>query len=75
MLRFNISKGYWWEFKSPAAKHSTAVREKEKKTETMDGDETNPLSVRATPFQRMRTDQLVKLLVEKFPVDNMVSWW
>ncbi|KAH7730902.1 DEAH protein [Aphelenchoides avenae] len=70
-LRFNVSKGYWWEFKSPAAKHSTTLKDKEKKSDMADADESNPFNVRATPFQRTRTDKLLQLLVERFPVDNM----
>lgn len=56
--RFNVAKGYYWEFKKEG---------KKKKTEAEGEAEKKPEEVRSTLFQRTRVDRLLGLLTEKFP--------
>lgn len=62
--RYNVAKGYYWEFKEP-----TAESEKKEKKE-----EEKPLTARSTFFQRTRTEQLLRDLFEKFPPPDDVKF-
>ncbi|CAJ0572892.1 unnamed protein product, partial [Mesorhabditis spiculigera] len=57
--RYNVAKGYYWDFKGASAsqgKDDEAQEEKEK-----------PQQARSTNFQNHRTDALLKLLFDQFP--------
>lgn len=58
-FRFNVAKGYSWEFKDPPAKRAEEEEKKE--------DEENPLQARSNVYQRTRANQLLQTLFEKFP--------
>lgn len=69
-LRFNVAKGYSWEFKDPPAKRNTEEEEEKKE------DEENPLQARSNIYQRTRTNQLLQILFEKFPQGtNLVGFF
>ncbi|KAI1724025.1 hypothetical protein Ddc_05225 [Ditylenchus destructor] len=53
---------------SSAASMTTSVRDDDSKK---DKNATNPLNVRATAYQRTRTDMLLKALMEQFPPQSM----
>ena len=82
MLRFTPSKGYFWEFKTKPAKRAAdedgSVEEAEggelmqqmQQQHSKEAEkEEDPLSVRATPYQRLRTDMLLQELAAQFMVD------
>ncbi|MFH4975724.1 hypothetical protein AB6A40_002433 [Gnathostoma spinigerum] len=62
--RYNVAKGYFWEFKDSA---DEVVKTEEKEDE-------KPLTARSTNFQRTRTDELLKLLFDKFPPPENVEF-
>lgn len=77
MTRFSSSKGYSWEFKT---KPSKRVDEEEEDTmddgrnylnNQRDKDEEDPLTIRATPYQQLRTDMLLQELATQFKSDQL----
>lgn len=61
--RYNVAKGYYWQFE----KKPTMKREDEK------SEEEKPLQARSTHFQKTRTHMLMQNLFEMFPAGNIVS--
>ncbi|VDO25556.1 unnamed protein product [Onchocerca flexuosa] len=62
--RFNIAKGYYWEFKdSNGETVKKAIEEEEK-----------PQLARSTFYQRTRTDQILRELFAKFPLPDNVQF-
>ncbi|CAJ0591204.1 unnamed protein product [Cylicocyclus nassatus] len=60
--RYNVAKGYYWQFdKKPATKKEDEKSEEEK-----------PLQARSTHFQKTRTQMLMQNLFELFPAGNLV---
>jgi len=73
-LRSNVTKGYYWEFKTEPAKRSGARVGDDPTTMTMAGEELqdqdgriDEWNTRATPYQHMRTEMLLHFLREEFP--------
>ncbi|KAL6742712.1 MED6 mediator sub complex component [Ancylostoma duodenale] len=61
--RYNVAKGYYWQFdKKPATKKDDEKSEEEK-----------PLQARSTHFQKTRTHMLMQNLFEMFPAGNSLS--
>ncbi|VDM47382.1 unnamed protein product [Toxocara canis] len=61
--RYNVAKGYYWEFKEPTGESDKEEKEEEK-----------PLTARSTFFQRTRTEQLLRDLFERFPPPDDVKF-
>uniref|UniRef100_A0AC35TUT2 Mediator of RNA polymerase II transcription subunit 6 n=1 Tax=Rhabditophanes sp. KR3021 TaxID=114890 RepID=A0AC35TUT2_9BILA len=58
MSQFNVTKGYSWEFKN---KKDSGEADKDEEYE-------DPLQARSTNFQSKRTEQLLNMLFNKFPM-------
>ncbi|KJH53687.1 MED6 mediator sub complex component [Dictyocaulus viviparus] len=61
--RYNVAKGYYWQFD----KKSAAKKEEEK------SEEEKPLQARSTHFQKTRTHMLMQNLFEMFPAGNALA--
>ncbi|VIO98270.1 Uncharacterized protein BM_BM6898 [Brugia malayi] len=62
--RFNIAKGYYWEFKDSDGETVKKATEEEEK----------PQLARSTFYQRTRTDQILRELFAKFPPPDDVQF-
>ncbi|GMR56582.1 hypothetical protein PMAYCL1PPCAC_26777 [Pristionchus mayeri] len=76
--RFNVAKGYTWEFdKKPAKEGDEEEEEEEEETAALNGqgtsskkktdDETAHTVARSSAFQEQRTTNIMQLLFEQFP--------
>lgn len=74
MLRFSPHKGYSWDFKTKTSSSSNKTADGENRGDN-DGEEgaQNALNVRATPYQRFRTDMLLKELTARFNLDEQMD--
>ncbi|VDK57515.1 unnamed protein product [Anisakis simplex] len=66
--RYDVAKGYYWEFKDSSGGGDD---ENDKKD---DSEEEKPLTARSTFFQRTRTEQLLRDLFERFPPPDDVKF-
>uniref|UniRef100_A0A914MXB8 Mediator of RNA polymerase II transcription subunit 6 n=1 Tax=Meloidogyne incognita TaxID=6306 RepID=A0A914MXB8_MELIC len=77
MTRFSSSKGYSWEFKTKPSKRVDEEEEEEMddnnylNNQKKDKDEEDSLTVRATPYQQLRTDMLLQELTTQFKFDQL----
>uniref|UniRef100_A0A0N4ZRE7 Mediator of RNA polymerase II transcription subunit 6 n=1 Tax=Parastrongyloides trichosuri TaxID=131310 RepID=A0A0N4ZRE7_PARTI len=59
LCRFNVAKGYSWEFKNKVIKKDDDEEEREFE---------DPVQARSTNFQRSRTEQLIKIMMQKHSI-------
>uniref|UniRef100_A0A0N5BRK6 Mediator of RNA polymerase II transcription subunit 6 n=1 Tax=Strongyloides papillosus TaxID=174720 RepID=A0A0N5BRK6_STREA len=63
LCRFNVAKGYSWEFKNKPTKTSDEKEDKED-----DKDFEDPVEARSTNFQRTRTDCIMHMMMKKHKI-------
>lgn len=69
--RFDVNKGYSWQFEvEPAKSVETEAEEKEKKSKkSMHQD---PTKVRGTQYQWKRADKILQMTLQRYPPTGMV---
>ncbi|CAD5226245.1 unnamed protein product [Bursaphelenchus okinawaensis] len=67
-LRFNVNKGYYWEFKDGQKKSGS--KEEPQEVPNSQKKEDEPWNTRATPYQHNRTEMLLAYLKEEFSTEK-----
>ncbi|KAI6190455.1 Mediator of RNA polymerase II transcription subunit 6 [Aphelenchoides bicaudatus] len=74
MSRFNVTKGtYTWDFKTEPANQKKKSKKSKSSEDEQQGSLELALRTRATPYQTVRTEMLLRLLHEQFPGDSQSS--